>query len=105
MMGILADIYDSPLGNCSNGGVSANYTRVCVVNVAGPFKPNDETPAVCLIKRNTGNVVCVPIDLEDKWTTFGGAFVYTSDSRFTQAVERLSGYDHSFPVALHDRVE
>jgi hypothetical protein len=36
---------------------------------------------------------------------FGGAFVYTGDSRFTAAVESLSGYNHSFPVALHDRVE
>jgi len=43
--------------------------------------------------------------LEDKWTMFGGAFVYTGDSRFTAAVESLSGYNHSFPVALHDRVE
>ncbi|WP_162250088.1 MULTISPECIES: hypothetical protein [unclassified Bradyrhizobium] len=104
-MGMLAHIYDSSLGNCSNDGVSARYTEVCIVNVDGPFKPSEETPGVRLIKRNTGNVVCVPIDLDDRWTMFGGAFVYTSDSRFAQAVEKLSGYNHSFPVALHDRVE
>jgi hypothetical protein len=104
-MGILGHIYDSPLGNCSNGGVSAKHTQVCVINVDGPFEPTQDTPAVRLIKRSTGNLVCVPVGLEDKWTMFGGAYVYTSDSRFTGAVERLSGYNHSFPVALHDRVE
>jgi hypothetical protein len=104
-MGIIARIYDSPLGNHSNDGVSAKHTEVCVINVDGPFKPTEDAPAVCLIKRSTGNVVCVPIGLENKWTMFGGAFVYTSDSRFNAAVEKLSGYNHSFPVALHDRVE
>jgi hypothetical protein len=104
-MGILGHIYDSPLGNCSNGGVSAKHTQVCVVNVDGPFEPTQDAPAVRLIKLSTGNLVCVPVGLEDKWTMFGGAYVCTSDSRFTGAVERLSCYNHSFPVALHDRVE
>ncbi|WP_180490030.1 hypothetical protein, partial [Escherichia fergusonii] len=62
-MGIRGHIYDSPLGNCSNDGVSANHTQVCVVNVDGPFKPSQDTPAVRLIKRSTGNVVCVPVGL------------------------------------------
>lgn len=104
-MGIIGAIYDSPGGNCSNGGVSARHTQVCVVNVDGPFEPSQDAPAVRLIKRRTGNLVCVPVGLEDKWTMFGGAYVYTSDSRFTNAVEKLSGYDHCFPVALHDRIE
>jgi hypothetical protein len=104
-MGIRGQIYDSPLGNCSNGGISATHKYVCVINVDGPVEPTEDTPAVRLIKRSTGNVVCVPLGLDDKWTMFGGAFVYTGDSRFSEAVERLSGYNHGFPVALHDRVE
>jgi hypothetical protein len=104
-VGMLASIYDSPLGNCSNNGVSAKAKQVCIVNVEGPFDPKDDAPAVKLIKSRNGNLVCVPVGLEHKWTMFGGAFVYTSDSRFNREVERLSGYDHSFPVALHDRVE
>ncbi len=104
-MGIIADIYDSPFGNCSNGGISAKYKQVCVINVDGPFKPTPDTPAVRLIKRSSGNLVCVPLGLEDKWTMFGGAYIETSDSQFTKAVEKLSGYDHAFPIALHDRVE
>jgi len=104
-MGLIASIYDSPLGNCSNDGVSANYKRVCIVNVEGPFEPNDDAPAVRLIKSRNGNLVCEPVGLEQKWTMFGGAFIYSSDSRFSAAVQKLSGYDHGFPVALHDRVE
>jgi len=105
-MGMLAQIYDSPLGNCSNNGVSAKCKQVTVINVDGPFEPSDDAPAVKLIKRERiGNVVCVPVGLEGKWTMFGGAYITTSDSRFGEAVRKLSGYEHSFPVALHDRVE
>ena len=105
-MGMLAYIYDSPLGNCSNKGISATTKQVCVVNVEGPFEPNADTPAVKLVKRERiGNVICEPVGLEGKWTMFGGAYVTTSDSRFGAAVKKLSGYEHSFPVALHDRVE
>ncbi|SDG59812.1 hypothetical protein SAMN05216338_1001858 [Bradyrhizobium sp. Rc2d] len=104
-MGLIAHIYDRPLGNCSNGGVSAKHRQVCVVNVDGPFEPTQDGPAVRLIKRSTGNLVCEPLGLENRWTMFGGAYVYTSDSRFTEAVEKLSGYNHAFPVALHNRVE
>lgn len=104
-MGLLAYVYDSPLGNCSNKGLSSQFTRVCVVNVEGPFDPQPDMPAVKLVKRQYGNIVCVPVDLEGKWTMFGGAYVTTSDSRFNRAVEEMSGYAHGFPVALHDRVE
>jgi hypothetical protein len=73
--------------------------------VEGPFEPTENAPAVKLIKRIYGNVVCVPVGLEDKWTMAGGAYIETCDSRFTEAVRALSGYVFGFPVALHDRVE
>jgi hypothetical protein len=104
-MGLLAWIYDSPLGNCSNKGLSSKFKEVCIVNVDGPFSPSEKTPAVRLVKRKWGNIVAIPVGLEDSGTMFGGAYVATSDSRFSQAVEKLSGYEHGFPVALHDRVE
>lgn len=104
-MGLLAHVYDSPLGNCSNKGLSAKHKTVCIVNVSGPFDPKGNTPAVKLEKTRYGNLICVPVGLEGKWTMFGGAFIYSSDSRFSEAIEALSGYDHGFPVALHDRVE
>jgi hypothetical protein len=107
-MGLSAYVFDSPLGNCSNKGLSSKFKKVTIVNVEGPFEPSPEAPAVKLIKREyTGNLICVPVELLDsgKWVMFGGAYIATSDSRFSEAVQKLSGYDHSFPVALHDRVE
>ena len=104
-MGLLACIYDSPLGNCSNKGISAKFKSVCIVNAEGPFEPSENAPAVTLVKRPYGNIVAIPVGLEGKWTMFGGAYVSTSDSRFGELVRKLSGYEHGFPVALHDRVE
>jgi hypothetical protein len=108
-MGMLAWIYKSPLGgNCSNNGISQTNQQVCIVNVDGPFEPSDDCPAVKLIKRDrVGNVVCVPVDLLTRgaWTMFGGSLIYTSDSRFSDAVAKLADYDFGFPVALHDRCE
>ena len=40
----------------------------------------------------------VNMGTEGKWVMFGGAFVYTSDSRFTREVSRQ-------PIPVHDRVE
>jgi len=104
-MGMLASIYRSDLGDCSMKGVSSRATKVCVVNVDGPFEPSADAPAVRLVKRRYGNVVAIPVGLEDGQVMFGGTYVETSDSRFDEAVRNLSGYDFGFPVALHDRVE
>ena len=87
-MGILGNIYDWSLGNCSNDGISAKHTQVCVINVDGPFEPSQDAPAVRLIKRSTGNLVCEPVGLEDRWTMFGGAFVYTGAADLPKLYKR-----------------
>jgi hypothetical protein len=105
-MGIMAFVYDSPLGNCSNNGMSARHKEVCITNVEGPFVPTPDMPACKLVVRSTGNLICVPDDIPaGKWKMFGGAFVFTSDSRFSEKVRELTGYAYGFPVAIHDRVE
>jgi hypothetical protein len=104
-MGMLAYIYKPPYGECSNKGISSRVSEVCVINVEGPFEPSEKAPAVRLTKRPFGNVVCIPVEVEKKWTMFGGCYVDTSDSRFNEAVSALAGYKFGFPVALHDRVE
>lgn len=104
-MGMIAYIYRSGLGDCSNKGVSSKADKVCVVNVEGPFDPGPELPAVRLVKRKYGNVVAIPVGLAESGVMYGGTFIETSDGRFDKAVRELSGYDFGFPVALHDRVE
>jgi hypothetical protein len=103
-MGLIAYVYDSPLGNCSNNGLSAKFKKVTVTNIEGPFEPSADAPAVELVKLRWGNIVGKPVSLKGH-SMFGGAYITTSDSRFNEAVEKLSGYEHGFPVALHDRVE
>ena len=104
-MGMIASVFRSDLGDCSNKGVSARATKVCVVNVEGPFDPSPDAPAVRLVKRKYGNVVAIPVGLDEFEVMFGGTYVSTSDSRFAEAVEQMSGYDFGFPIAMHDRVE
>ena len=105
-MGLRVYIYKERDQDCSNNGVSARYKQLTLTNVEGPFDPSDDAPAALLIKRErVGNVVVKPAELGSKWSMMGGCFVHSSDSRFGEAVRRLSGYAYGFPVALHDRVE
>jgi hypothetical protein len=104
-MGLLADIYRSDLGDCSNGGVSSKHTRVCVTNISGPHAPTEDAPAVELVVRefNRGKYVhAEPADLKGRCMD-GGCFIYTCDSRFDAAVAKLSGNAYGHPVKLHDR--
>lgn len=123
-MGINASIFKSTFGSCSNGGLSERHDRVCVVNAEGPFEPCDDIVAVMIIKGAVpGALRCVPAKLSvTEWvadgdgTMFGGCFVYSSDSRFSEcqrsvyaeAWGRLPlGHDYAVggAVPLHDRRE
>jgi hypothetical protein len=106
-MGIIAWIYRSDLDDCSNGGVSSKHACVCVTNAAGPDEPTENAPAVKLVVRDLRHgkyVHAEPVDLEGRGM-YGGCFIDTSDSRFRQAVERLLGHSHGYPIKLHDRTE
>lgn len=75
---------------------------VTVVNIEGPFKPNEKYPAAVLTTNALGDPIiapegptpanCVP-------AMFGGTYAATSDGRFSKAV----GLYGAIPV--HDRVE
>jgi hypothetical protein len=104
-MGLNVEIFRSNMGDCSNGGASSRVNRLCVLNIVGPDKPSAEAPAAVIVKRKPGNVVIVPADLTDRWAMFGGCFGFSSDSRFSEAVESLTGYPFRFPLAIHDRIE
>lgn len=119
-MGLRADIVKSRYGDCSNGGISGRASQVTIVNIDGPFDPSDDAPAVMLIEghgANGGTVRIVPCDHVhgDVWIEhgephsvgpmMGGTYIATSDSRFTRAVEALTGARFYGAVAFHDRYE
>ncbi len=107
-MGLIANVYRWSLGDCSLGGVSSKHNEVTIINAKGPFEPDADRPAVELMTRNINGVLyirAVPVKDKNEWHMHGGTFIYTSDSRFDQAVEQLTKRPHDGPVAFHDRVE
>ena len=110
-MGIIASIYTHPTyKGCSMNGISERFTEVTVVNAEGPFLPMPSRPAVLLESHMPGIVRAVPCSPEGVrysgvWWMAGGAFISSSDSRFSRAVESLIGGRFYGAVALHDRNE
>lgn len=106
MKGLICDIYQNPMGNFSNSGISSRVSKVTLVGedangnpIEGPFEPSPCAPAVYLVVRKVGkreHVFARPLELSDSvWSMMGGCFIYSCDARFP----------FQFPIPLHDRVE
>lgn len=113
-MGMLISVYRNAELNsdCSNFGISKQFTRLCVVNVDGPFKPDINAPAVRLEQHVKGCLRLVPvIQAGAGWQNapghamMGGNYGGTSDSRFCDICEILLGHRFYGLVAIHDRYE
>ena len=115
-MALRAEIFKNPMfSKCSAGGISEYADAVTIMNVPGPAEPGEDAPGVFLVHGNTsGTVKIVPAVLNEKTHTYhedtrypmaGGAYVATSDSRFSEAVEKLLGQRFYGAVSLHDRFE
>jgi len=117
-MGLHVEIYRCyELGNggCSNYGVSDIQTRphirgLTITNIEAPFEPSNEYPAAQLVVEKHfkyPTVRVVPQELLDAgaWSMMGGSYVATSDSRFNEKIEELTGHTFYGAVALHDRTE
>lgn len=116
-MGLIIDVYRSANrnGDCTLGGISSRFTSLCVVNADGPFEPNENRPAVILDVREISNQKILRLVPAEKvgdsyepvkaWTTMGGNYGATSDSRFSEKGEELTGHLFYGAVAIHDRIE
>lgn len=106
--GLIANIYKSKtLGDCSNGGISADHDEVLVVldePSCQVFEERKGLPCVKIVRRilfEKEYVHAEPIDTKDKTKVgfmAGGTFIYSLDSRFSEFVNK-------YPVSLHDRQE
>ena len=105
-MGLTIGVFKHPLGDCTNGGVSSNVKQLCVINVDGPFDPSDDCPPVKLIDHPviSGTPLIIPADNKGKGM-MGGNFGYSSDGRFQDAIEALTGSRFYGAVPIHDRFE
>lgn len=111
-MGLLVQVVHNNLGDCTNGGISSNLKELLLVNVSGSTSPNARYIPAMLVEGNMpGLVKIVPVDLVEgayvatkRWSMFGGNFAYTSDSRFHDAVRKITGTSYG-AVPIHDRFE
>lgn len=114
-MGLIVNIYRGNHRDCTNGGISSKVRGLCIVNIKGPFEPTELNPAALLVGHPTikGIARIVPavwIDVPGAWyelngTMAGGNYAATSDSRFTGAVEAITGHPFYGAVSVHDRIE
>ena len=104
-MGLNVNVYKS-IYDCTLNGMTSRHDQLCLINVDGPFNPDNDKPAALLVPGNLPNTVkIIPANVnEDKtWVMFGGNFAYSSDARFNNAVEKIAGYRGA--VSIHDRIE
>jgi hypothetical protein len=119
MKALRVDILKHNGTDCSNGGASHWHNEAYLVGdtVTGPWDVdedgsfevvNDQLPVFKLVHGNlhgTVKAICIDHDDTKKHCMFGGCFVYTSDSRFHQAIRAMIGGNNTGPVAIHDRYE
>ena len=114
-MGLHINIYKTNLGDCTNGGASSwDIEGLCITNVDGPFDPSDRYPSAELMVQefyNRKTVKIVPTVLQEgrqvskQHYMFGGNYGATSDSRFSDTVEKMLGHSFYGAVPIHDRAE
>jgi hypothetical protein len=111
--GLIVSVLRDGRDDCSRGGLTADHQDLTVVNIAGPFGPRDERPAVMLIQGpgRVPNPILVPAveSAAGEWTPapgwwmFGGNYA-SGDSRLCEAVAQLGGTP-GMAVKVHDRIE
>ena len=103
-MGMLVTVYRANHGDTTNNGISSQYDELIVKEVSGPFNSGDGRELTLTVDSN-GNPrltpMCIP---EGKWVMFGGNYAGTSDSRWSQELRKLLGYNPRV-VPIFDRVE
>jgi len=106
--GLIVDIYtNESYKGCSNGGISEHHTRAILVGEGIPkLFGSDDFPRLKLNKGYIiGHVFAEPLEARMHEYMAGGAFIYSSDSRFSEAVQLISGGKIHGAVPIHDRKE
>lgn len=111
-MGMIVFVLRDNLGDFTLNGLSARHDQLTLVNVDGPFQPTADRPAALLQNHAPGCLRIVPAQKHgDEWVKVpyhhaaGGNYAVTSDSRFSEACEKLLGHRFYGAVSIHDRAE
>lgn len=96
MKGFTADIY---MGSFIDALSPIKEARKCtIIDKMMPkfYEPTLDAPGVKLVRRNIyGKPYIHAEPIEPGFYAFGGRFIYTSDSRFSEI--------NQYPIPLHDR--
>ena len=95
-------VYNPTFGNCSNKGVTVTHESKLVVPCERGHVTQEDVDkngyVVLELQRKSADYACFKPKGDDRWLMAGGAFVYTSDSRFSKQYG-------SYPIPVHDRYE
>jgi hypothetical protein len=87
------------------GATVSGYLEVSPEERERGFAENG-TPIVELVPgAMPGIAVLKPLSARGSWTMFGGNYASTSDSRFGEAIEAITGARFYGAVPVHDRIE
>lgn len=105
--GLLVWVYENEMGEDQLSVLPKGTKRLilCGEGIPEIFEESPDCPAVMLVKNAYNTVKAVPVNAVNKPAMYGGRFVSTSDSRFSDVIENLLGHRFYGAVPLHDRVE
>lgn len=111
-------VFRSPLGDCTNNGISARSDKLLVVgdtvegfiDLADVGFGYEGVPVARLVRGNMpGAAKIVPADAKGaasaEWCMFGGNYAGCSDDRWCRAVEQVMGAAFVSLAPIHDRIE
>lgn len=99
--GMMVEVYRHGVRDCTANGISKHHSRLLLVGtgVAEIFEESEDMPTVELIPAvKRGKTIHVKPLEEKRWCMFGGNFVYSSDSRFSEL-------NNGNPIKIFDRIE
>ena len=84
-----------------------SISTLTITNIDGPFNPSEDAPAAILKNGLFGSVIAVLEDSPEGMVgpMAGGAFITTSDSRFSNKLRELGLTNTYVAIPLHDRFE
>lgn len=103
--------YNNTYRTCSNKGISLYNEELYYESPNGYIELEDSDERLIRFKQGAfGSIVAEPINIPNSkklaGPMFGGCFVYSSDSRFSRAIERQTGLEAPYAaIPLHDRFE
>ncbi len=107
---LMASIYRAGYDSSLNAFYGVD--RIFIANANGPFTPSETDSVGFLVSGYLkGNVILVPAFFDGtEWQPrrggmAGGTFAYTSDSRFSDTLEEITGTRFYGAVSVHDRFE